>query len=403
MEVTIDYYKELEIDRAWDCSKIRKHLNQLQKVWVARQNTCNVADGETIALITERLGEIKEAQRYLIREEKRKKYDIELDKCYKDGIITDKVDEQLYGILEQARDCYKQGKFRDSGKLAQQAVEEHLHDPEAYRILADSYFQLGYNTEGVIIADRGIKLFPDNLDLMWLGTRIMIDGIEDYDEAQRRINKLFETAPDDSYGPSEQVYLHLRKGETALAYQEIDEYLAERPDDEMLRFRIAYNIYVFSNSCFHYDKDLNCIYWDEQEQYDYCLELQIKAYEICSNEFFNRTLADTRAYGEKEWNDWNLPSIRSLSIYGALFMYFFFPIGILLLAVDALVIYYSYRPYWLINKTHVTGRMGKTEELVSTIGRVSARAGEWLFGIVRTVIWGTLKFVWHLATGHFFG
>ena len=39
----------------------------------------------------------------------------------------------------------------------------------------------------------------------------------------------------------------------------------------------------------------------------------------------------------------------------------------------ALLIYFSFRPYWQINKTYVTGKMGTLELVVNKVGDLSAK------------------------------
>ena len=94
-----------------------------------------------------------------------------------------------------------------------------------------------------------------------------------------------------------------------------------------------------------------------------------------------------------------MESIKSLSIYGAIFLFLFFPVGLALLAVDAILIYYSFRPYWQINKTYVTGQMGTGEQIVSTIGDYAARFGGWLLRFIVKAVLAIFKFVLWLCTG----
>lgn len=53
---------------------------------------------------------------------------------------------------------------------------------------------------------------------------------------------MLELAPDKSIGHSEQIYLHLRKGDEDLAFQEIDSYITAHPDDEEFKQGVAYDL-----------------------------------------------------------------------------------------------------------------------------------------------------------------
>ena len=40
MVITVDLYRELELDRSWSEEEIRKDLNEKQKIWIRRQGSC---------------------------------------------------------------------------------------------------------------------------------------------------------------------------------------------------------------------------------------------------------------------------------------------------------------------------------------------------------------------------
>lgn len=56
MAVTVDYYKELELDRSWDEKTIREKLKDLQKVWTKRQSACN--DKEQLLICNRKNGNL---------------------------------------------------------------------------------------------------------------------------------------------------------------------------------------------------------------------------------------------------------------------------------------------------------------------------------------------------------
>ena len=57
----------------------------------------------------------------------------------------------------------------------------------------------------------------------------------------------------------------------------------------------------------------------------------------------------------------------------------FLPIGIALYLVMGVLIYFSFRPYWQINKSYVTGKAGKLEKVISIAGDGTARMAEYAF------------------------
>ena len=391
MDVTVDLYKELELDRSWDEKTIKERLKSIQKLWTKRQGACN--DKEQLLLIDKILNAVEEGYRYLTKEIKRQQYDRALEKAYKEGKIKDNVEEKLNNTLEQAEAYYHKGNIQLATKLAQEAVDGKVNNPLAYDLLARCYYDLQSYDKSINVVDQGVSIFPDNLNLHWLGARIATAGKQDYDDAQRRVNKLIEMAPDNSIGHSEQIYLHLMKGDENLAFQEIDSYILAHPDDITFKRGVAYDLDSYSYSCYYYDENQNASFIADKISYQKCLKLRTKATEIYSDEYTQNQLENAKYFGKKEWNSWNVESIKTLSIYGIIFLIFAWPLGLFLLAIDAILVYFSFRPYWQINKTYVTGQMGTVENIVSVIGDLAARFSVWFLRfLIQLVVW-FIKFI----------
>lgn len=397
MTVTYDLYKRLELDRSWDEKTIKERLKEIQKMWTLRQSACN--DKEQLMLIEEILDAVEDGYRYLIKALKRKLYDEALDAAYKKGVIKDETEQQLRSLLEQAMAYYRKGNIKLAAKTAQEAIDGKVNDPKAYDLLARCHYDMQNYQKALEVIDSGIAVFTDDIDLHWLGARIATVGTKNYDDAQQRVNALIELAPDKPIGHSEQIYLHLRKGDEDLAFQEIDSYIASHPEDAGFKKGVAYDLDSYSNSCYYYDEAQNATFIADKAAYEKCLKLRTKATEIFSDEYTQKQLEDARYFGKKEWNDWNMESIKSLSIYGLIFLFLMPPLGIILLAIDAVLVYYSFRPYWQINKTYVTGQMGTGEQIVSTIGDYAARFGGWFLRFIVKAVLAIIRFAIWLATG----
>lgn len=393
MVVTYDLYKELELDRSWDESSIKDKLKEIQRLWTKRQSACN--DKEQLLLIDDILTKVGEGFKFLVKPLKRKEYDTALDKAYKDGLIKDKVEEKMQSLVAEAMQYYRKGNLQLAKQCAEQAIEGKVNDPAAYDVLARCYYDMQNYEKAIETIDTGTEIFKDNINLHWLGARIATVGTQNYDDAQVRVNKLLELAPDKAIGHSEQVYLQLRKGNEDLAFQEIDHYIAAHPDDADFKRGVAYDIDSFSNSCYYYDKAQNATFIADKDSYEKCVKLRAKAAEIFSDEYTQKQLEDAKFYGQKQWNDWNIESIKSLTITSIIFLFLAFPMGLIFAAIDGLLIYYSFRPYWQINKTYVTGEMGGVENAVSQIGYYAARIGVGIINISLKFLAAFIKiFVW---------
>lgn len=406
MDITVDLYKELEIDRAWDEKSIRNHLKNLQKLWTQRQGATN--DKEQLLMIDKVLKSIEDGYRFLTKAMKRKQYDQALEFAYKAGKIVDEAEEKLYTLLDQARAYYRRGNIQLATKFAEEAVEGKVNDASAYDLLARCYFDTNAYDKALNMVDQGIAVFKENINLHWLGARIATIGTKNFDDAQQRVNTLIELAPDSSIGHSEQVYLHLRKGDEQLAFQEIDSYIAAHPDDNTFKRGVAYDLDSYSNTCYYYDAAQNASFIADKDSYEKCLTLRTKAVEIFNDEHTQNQLEKAQYYGQKEWNDWNLPSIKSLAIYGTIFAVLgfssevFLALGFTFYAIMGVLIYFSFRPYWQIYKTYVTGQMGTAEQIVNVMGEMSARAAEWMFRALIQIVGWIFKFIFGLMSGKWF-
>lgn len=384
MAVTVDYYKELELDRSWDEKTIREKLKDLQKVWTKRQSACN--DKEQLLIIDKIQEMIENAFRFLTKAIKREKYDEELEKAYKNGTIKDNFEEKLKDLVSQAKAYYRKGNIKAATQVAQEAVDGEVNDPDAYDILARCYFEVSKYDGALDTVDRGIDIFKDDMQLHWLGARISTVGKQDYDEAQQRINRMLEIKPESPLAHSEQIYMHLRKGDEELAFKEIDTYIESHPNNEAFKKSVAYDLNNYSNKCLYNDTAQNTSYIADKKSYDEYLRLNKKAVEVYDDEYTNNRLEHAKFFGKKKWNSWNEESIKALTLYGLIFLVLFWPLGLLFLAMDITLVYFSFRPYWQINKTYVTGRMGTLETIINRLGDYMSSFARGLFGfLVRLV------------------
>ena len=403
MDISEDLYKELEIDRAWDEKTIRTYLKGIQKIWTQRQGATN--DKEQLLLIDKVLKMIEDAYRFLTKAIKRQQYDQALELAYKAGKIRDVAEEKLLSLLEQAKAYYRKGNLQLATKFAEEAIEGKVNDVSAYDLLVHCYFENGIYEKALDIVDKGLAVFARDLNLHWLGARIATIGTQNFEEAQQRVNALLELAPDKSIGHSEQIYLHLRKGDEDLAFQEIDSYITAHPDDEEFKQGVAYDLDAYSNTCYYYDAAQNASFIADKTSYEKCLALRSKAVEIFEDEHTQNQLERAKYYGQKEWNDWNMPAIKSLALYGTIFTIIgfaadmFLAFGIVLYAVMGVLIYFSFRPYWQINKTYVTGEMGTAEKIINRVGDATAQAAIWGFQAFIKFMGIVLKFIFLLASG----
>ena len=94
-----------------------------------------------------------------------------------------------------------------------------------------------------------------------------------------------------------------------------------------------------------------------------------------------------------------------MAVYGTFFGLFlgslsniFLDIGVIFYIIMAVLIYFSFRPYWQINKTYVTGEMGSLELIVNQIGDMAARLGEWMSRALIAFVGWLIELIFTLIT-----
>lgn len=103
-----------------------------------------------------------------------------------------------------------------------------------------------------------------------------------------------------------------------------------------------------------------------------------------------------------------MPAIKSLALYGTIFAMLglaandLFVVALILYAIMGVLIYFSFRPYWQINKSYITGQMGTLEKIVNKVGELSAKVAVLTLQIMIKTIGAMLKFAFDLASGKWF-
>ena len=406
--IETDLYKELGLERSWDIETIRKKLRELQKIYVRRQSACN--DTEQLVIIDKLLNCIRDAFRNLTNEAKKIIYDKKLDEAYKNGALKDIVEEKLKSLLEQAREYYNKGNIQLATKLAKEVCDGNVGDPKAYEFLAACYREREEYDNVISTIDKAISMFPDNTYMIWLGARYMTDLFNNFEEAQKRINHILEIAPESSLGFAEQIYVHLRKEEEKLAFDEIDDYIAKHPNDNEFKKNVAYDLIRYSNNCYYHEAATDSYFIADKPSYDKFVKLRSKANSIYADSHTEMALESALYYGNKEKVDWNDSSIKGIGgtaivffimgmiSRGGLFMY----IALILFAFCAFLFVMSFRPYWQINQTYVTGKLGKLEGFAKESAPIVDKGAFWLLEFFKRLIYLVVKLVAYIVSGGFF-
>lgn len=401
-EIILDYYKAFGLDRSWDEKKLRKELGKAQRTFMRRQSTTN--DKEELDQINQTLEILDKAIECLSHPDARKSYDKELDKAYKAGMVNDEAEAQARDALEKAKQFYAKGQIQLAAKFALEAINNKVNDPTAYEILAKCYYDSGDYSASIDTVDKALTVYVDNTYFLWLSARINTI-VEHYDVAQQRINRMLELDPNSSQAHAEQIHFYMYAGKEDIAFQQIDQYVGQNPDDTDFKRETAYNLISFTNTCYLEDAKTGSLVIADKKSYTKCMSLCHKAYSLYQDEYTKSNLESAQFFGKREFNHNNSYELKWLWGLSALSLFVIVPafgamhsiadfFGILLIAcvylVPAILLtVVSFQPYWQINRIYYTGKAGWFETLVIWWGKITVALVKWSWRIT----WGIIRFV----------
>ena len=414
-ESIIDYYVMYSLDRKAGTKEIRKTL--LQKQGEIRSHMSNGAlnSKEILEKLQEAYQTIAAAVKVFRDDDRREEYDKLLDAAYEAGKIDVAAQTMAQDLYEEIQAMFIKGNYRGVIRKCMSALEENIRDYRLYILLAQSYFALNEVDTSLKTIDEGLQVHQDNMELLRAGARFSNEGKDDYNRAQKYINRMIEIDPESPMVASEQSYLYLTSGKDDLAYQTIDEYVEKHPSDRKFRKDCAYDLIGYSYSCYTKDPMEDAYVIASEEDYNKCLETCSKAASLYNDENVQSALENAKYFGTVEYNEENNEDIFWLRAAGGLFAFG----GIILFMMYAYMIYdgvmagisegsignvlsalvvgtismiiiggvplvigrhflkaakklkeVSYRPYWQINKYIMTGKREPEEEKYINTGKV---------------------------------
>lgn len=407
-ERILDYYKAFGLDRSWDEKTLRKELGKAQRTFMRRQSTTN--DKEELDQINQTLEILDKAIECLSHPDARRSYDKELDKAYQAGMVNDEAEAQARDALEKAKQFYAKGQIQLAAKFALEAINNKVNDPTAYEILAKCYYDSGDYSASIDTVDKALAVYVDNTYFLWLSARINTI-VERYDVAQQKINRMLELDPNSSQAHAEQIHFYMYAEKENIAFQQIDQYIAQNPNDTDFKRETAYNLISFTNTCYLEDADTGSLVIADKKSYTKCMSLCQKAYSLYQDEYTKSNLESAQFFGQREFNHNNSYELKWLWGLSALSLFVIIPmfseihsfsdcisllIMLCLYLVPAILLtIVSFQPYWQINRIYYTGKPGLFETIVVGWGRLTVA----LVKLAWRITWGIVRFFLSFAEG----
>ena len=406
----MDYYRLYGIDRAWKAKDIVKAIRKEQADARAHMAALPAGDEETFKKVQKMFNEASEAIKRFKTEEKKREYDQLLDEAYRTGQIDMEAQKRAEGLIEEIEAMFVKGNYQAVVKACDDALNRKMYDEKLFSYKARSCSFIGEQSNAFKSIDDGLEMYPSSIDILSTGARLYNVSKNDFDMAQKMINRMFEVEDDNKWANIEQIYLYLMFDKEDLAYKDIDGYLNRHPQDSEFRRACAHDLVSYTMKFHVQDPDTGVYLLISEESYNKCVEIAEKAIGIYEDDITREALNNIRAFGEIEFNEDNKENI-GWSAFAA-FLYLAmgvisiavvresFVVALLPIALGALLCYCTYqlyqvskRPYWQISKYYLTGKREKKEKKYILIGKILSFYMRWS---IKAAVW-IVKFAFRLA------
>ena len=402
MNRIIDYYVHFSLNRNMSTKEIKNEL--LKKQGEVRSNMTHGSLNRSSVLneLQKEFELIAMAIKWFRNDDRRKKYDKELDLAYKEGKINIEAQRAAAELFEKLEELFMKGYYSGVIKKGMEAINNNIIDYRIYVLIAQSYYALNESDKSIETVNKGLQVYPGNMQLLKAGARFSCEGKQDYDMCQNYINQMMELEIDNSLAKAEQIFLYLKTGKEDLAYELVDSHIGKYPDDKDFRKNVAYDLVGHSFSYYTLSKNGAYVIASE-EDYQKCLNVCEKSLEVYRDENTLKAYNNAKSFGEVKFNEDNKEAIFWLFMGGVTYfiigivsiisfakmsgradMKHMIAVGIFGIVLGVIVVfsgimlrYHSYRPYWQINKFELTGKREKGEKLFIIIGNVFTGYLKW--------------------------
>lgn len=405
----LDFYQIFSLDQGNSAKECKTELRRIQANIRQAMSDGSLNGEEILKRLQEQCDQVTLAMKCFRNDDTKESYDKQLANAYKHNKVSVEAAKLSQELFEEIATYFAKRQYKEVIEKCVSAINNNVRDVRLYEYMAKSYRYIGDTQHALESADSGLKIDPDSLALMKVESRIYTSDYEDYDAAQKIINRMSEI--NKSVGTAEQVNLYLNFDKDEMAYQTIDEYVSANPKDEAFKQSCAYDIIGAAYGCYEEceaedGQDILLIL--SEESYLKCLEYCNKAVSVYDDENTRKELEDAKHFGKKEFNYANKRDIIWCAIGAAVFLIcgfsalgqlgFVEALPILLfcllpVAATIALIKESYRPYWKIYRYLYTGKRDTREKIVLGFG--------WLFSAyIRVgfkISWWIFKFAFRLA------
>lgn len=394
-----NYYVELGLDRSASIEELEQQLKALKKRWTSRASSAATTEKRQQA---ERMVDlIREASETLLVKDKKAKYDKQIDKDpaasnaqpssqQQTAVNVDSSNMAGAALLDLVEQFYDSSNYNQAIAVARKAIETGNESVGLYRILALCYAERGDESGSFNALQQMIRKYSDDAEAHFCYARLCLQVLNHVQDAKRSIDWLMENG----YGENGAVAAldieyDIDRGDSNLANQKIDEYLAHNSNDQDFRQTVCRAIaqYADEHKLTEYGGD---VYFDTEADMKDWLALYERALQIYPDGSLRKTYDNNKDFAKKTFLKDNWLGIACGVVY--VFAGFSSPelaiIGIVALALTVGMVYFSLVPNWQLLRYQYTKKLVGGYEVFRIINNIASFIFRWS--------WAAVKFIFRL-------
>ena len=253
-----------------------------RKKWSLR---LNAADLDKRQKAEQKLSLLDEAVKIFSDEHSRKNYDLELNKGEKatQQNQQEAAPQVSFATFEavhmQIENIYETGNSQATIELCNQAITMGMGSPMVYRYLIDSYGEMEMYDQAIATAKTAMTIYPDDVEIKFSLARLYTFLGKNLDEARNLLNEILQKDPEARGASIALTEIDLQTGNIQKAEKDITERIKEYPEDTRYKALMASAYLGYSDSLFRTASN-GGTYLDSKEDYEQCLEMRRRAYEL---------------------------------------------------------------------------------------------------------------------------
>ena len=382
-----NYYQEFGISPKLGVEEIQKLLVAERKKWSLR---LNAADLDRRQKAEQKLSLLDEAVKIFMDEYSKKKYDAELKKSGQETIVVKEEaahisDRQGYDeVWLRIKSLYESGNTQATIDLCNQAIMCGLSSGEIYETLVEAYAENGDFDQAIATGKTALNKYPGNFNVKYVMARLYLALNQNLEEVKEITDEILQKNPDLSVVLAMQIEVELCMGNKEKADKDVEEHMNKYPNDMRYKELVA-SAYARKGDQFFTIASNGANYFTSKENYNQCLEMRQKAYELNPCDATKEDYEIMKKYGAKTFDTSLIGGIASAVVVSLFFMDSYMIVSVVLWALSIWMLISAFEPKWQVDREAFTGSRKPANTVAYILATIVKTAWRCIWGVVRSI------------------